>query len=333
MRLTDTRVPLYREAKLVLALWMVMPQTQGATYLYLNYLHPHIAQHEQDLDKLLVRLHEQVRSRGGQYVEILVLKVSEILFGPQAATGAAYLQSMREGASGVPTSTEQQSTGKSDSASGYIASLFSRFRTVPVSSAPETLPSSLLNFVNMAYNNRAGDIIPAHLSPEQRSRYVQQQKQKLQEWLHMLEVAESSYPSISVTPDNSTNTRSSARQPPHEASRRNSRLPSGMGMGAPPASSSEAQMRGPSGKYPGSRSVSDARGPVGGMMTGAPSRSVSGAAGSAAQNAGARTPVDSDYEDLGNEEHLRKLATPESPEKSSGWFWRSRNNNAGNISD
>ena len=181
---TDDRLPLYKEAKMVYVLWLVLPQTQGATYLYLHYLHPNIARHERDIDRLIIRLHEQAKSRGGQYVQLGLSWIQELLFGP-AMTMAAneYNKPTKDPRNEVPESS-------------YVSALFSRFRTVPVGAYPETIPSTLLSFLSMS--GKSGEIIPSNLSPEERAKYVNIQKSKLNEWLLMLDAAAASYPPVNL---------------------------------------------------------------------------------------------------------------------------------------
>jgi len=85
------RVPLYKEGKMFFTLWMVLPQTQGATYLYLHYLHPLMSEHERDLDQLVSQLHRQLKNRGGQYIESTISWLYSILFGPTTQLAAAYM--------------------------------------------------------------------------------------------------------------------------------------------------------------------------------------------------------------------------------------------------
>lgn len=191
---------------MVFTLWMVLPQTQGATYLYLHYLHPTITDYEAELDGLIVRLHEQLKSKGGRYIELLVQWVYQILFGTTSLLtyGTDEGRQSQNAAQNVAEQNRAPVTTE-----GYVASLFSRFRTVPVGAYPETISSSLLSFLNSAGKGH-GDIIPNDLSPEERVKYVAQQKARLQEWLYMLDAAAQSYPPINIS-DNTNTTESQRR--------------------------------------------------------------------------------------------------------------------------
>ncbi|KDN37272.1 hypothetical protein K437DRAFT_259843 [Tilletiaria anomala UBC 951] len=46
-------IPFYFELKLLFTLWLVLPQTKGATYLYIHHVAPFLAAHEQDIDVAL----------------------------------------------------------------------------------------------------------------------------------------------------------------------------------------------------------------------------------------------------------------------------------------
>lgn len=195
-------------------LWMVMPQTQGATYLYLHYLHPTISMHERDLDRLILHLHTQIKSKGGPYVEMAFSWFYQFLFGPAQHVAENYMNSDQAGnpRDSAPVTSES-----------YVSALFSRFRTTPI--GMDGIPSSFLSFLNMNVRH-AGDIIPAHLSHEERVHYVNQQKAKVQEWLHMLDAAAKSFP---AGDQNSRPTsRSSSRRPSAQQS------PAGLTHRAPP---------------------------------------------------------------------------------------------------
>jgi hypothetical protein len=80
---------------------------------------------------------------------------------------------------------------------GFFNNLLSRFRTVPVGSSPETIPTTLMGFIS-SYSRTwthgtasapAADIVPSHLQPEERANYIALQKQRLTNWLQLLDQA------------------------------------------------------------------------------------------------------------------------------------------------
>lgn len=55
-----TRIPFYHGFKTVFLLYLALPQTRGASYVYTVHLHPLIAKHEVEIDAALGRLKEEV---------------------------------------------------------------------------------------------------------------------------------------------------------------------------------------------------------------------------------------------------------------------------------
>lgn len=47
------RVPMYEVLKLLFILWLVMPQTNGAAFIFAHYLTPFLAAYERDIDKVV----------------------------------------------------------------------------------------------------------------------------------------------------------------------------------------------------------------------------------------------------------------------------------------
>ena len=59
-------IPFYDEIKLVGVMWLVMPQTQGALWLYRNYGHGWLQENEEEIDHVLVQARELVVNFGDQ---------------------------------------------------------------------------------------------------------------------------------------------------------------------------------------------------------------------------------------------------------------------------
>lgn len=53
VRAAAHRVPMYEVLKLLFILWLVMPQTNGAAFIFAHYLTPFLAAYERDIDKVV----------------------------------------------------------------------------------------------------------------------------------------------------------------------------------------------------------------------------------------------------------------------------------------
>ena len=58
--LNVTRIPFYHVFKTIFLLYLALPQTRGASYVYSVHLHPLIAKHEVEIDAALGRVKEEV---------------------------------------------------------------------------------------------------------------------------------------------------------------------------------------------------------------------------------------------------------------------------------
>lgn len=73
--------PFYYNLRCAFFLWLVLPQTQGATKLYLEYVHPFLTEHERDIENFISDAHEQLKAVGYSYLKQAIGHAQEIFFG------------------------------------------------------------------------------------------------------------------------------------------------------------------------------------------------------------------------------------------------------------
>lgn len=96
------RVPFYAYFRLIVLSYLVLPQTQGAKLLYQTHIHPFLANHEHDIDKLITSAHDRARSAGLVYLKRAIEFIKENVLGVQPKAkatnteqpGANYAQSL-----------------------------------------------------------------------------------------------------------------------------------------------------------------------------------------------------------------------------------------------
>lgn len=76
-------LPFYSSIRLILLCYLVLPQTQGAKLIYQSHIHPFLAQHEHDIDNLIISVHDRARSAGLAYLKRAIEFVKENLLGIQ----------------------------------------------------------------------------------------------------------------------------------------------------------------------------------------------------------------------------------------------------------
>jgi len=94
--------PFYSWIRLYFLAYLVLPQTQGARFLYLRYAEPLLHEHEQKIENLIGRTHEQAKTLGLQYVYQAIDLIREKILGlqplqqapPPPSGPAAYAQNL-----------------------------------------------------------------------------------------------------------------------------------------------------------------------------------------------------------------------------------------------
>ena len=90
-------IPFYAYLRLFVLSYLVLPQTQGAKLLYQTYIHPFLAQHENDIDNFITSAHDRAKSAGLNYLKKLVEIVKENFLGIQHKPGATSIQNAGDG--------------------------------------------------------------------------------------------------------------------------------------------------------------------------------------------------------------------------------------------
>ncbi|KAF2191202.1 hypothetical protein K469DRAFT_720191 [Zopfia rhizophila CBS 207.26] len=92
-------VPFYAWFRLFIHLYLILPGSQGATFLYQEYIDPFLYHHEREIDDFITDTHERARSAGLAYFQQGVewVKVNVLGFAPRQPSpppsrGASYAQ-------------------------------------------------------------------------------------------------------------------------------------------------------------------------------------------------------------------------------------------------
>ncbi|KAK4133684.1 hypothetical protein BT67DRAFT_456490 [Trichocladium antarcticum] len=84
-------IPLYAYIRLIFLLYLVLPQTQGARYIYEEYIHPRLEENESAIEEFIASAHERLRSAGIAYIKraIELLRTNVLGLPPSPAAAAA----------------------------------------------------------------------------------------------------------------------------------------------------------------------------------------------------------------------------------------------------
>ncbi|KAF2464709.1 uncharacterized protein BDR25DRAFT_271326 [Lindgomyces ingoldianus] len=94
-----TWVPFYAWFRFFIHLYLILPGSQGATFLYTEYIDPFLYHHEREIDDFITDAHDRARSAGLAYLQqgIEWVKVNALGFAPRQPSpppsrGASYAQ-------------------------------------------------------------------------------------------------------------------------------------------------------------------------------------------------------------------------------------------------
>jgi receptor expression-enhancing protein 1/2/3/4 len=94
-------VPFYAWIRFFAHLYLILPGSQGATFLYQEYIEPFLYHHEREIDDFISESHDRAKSAGLRYVEMGIewVKVNALGFARQAPqpdrpAGQTYAQSL-----------------------------------------------------------------------------------------------------------------------------------------------------------------------------------------------------------------------------------------------
>ncbi|KAJ9610122.1 hypothetical protein H2204_015456 [Knufia peltigerae] len=80
-------IPFYSWFRLFFLLYLVLPQTQGAKILYLDYLEPYIVGHETRIDQFIGEAHERLQQLGLGYIGVLIEFIRDKVLGQKSPQG------------------------------------------------------------------------------------------------------------------------------------------------------------------------------------------------------------------------------------------------------
>ncbi|KAK6845826.1 hypothetical protein PG989_014362 [Apiospora arundinis] len=74
-------IPFYSYLRLFFLLYLVLPQTQGARYLYETYLHPYLEENETQIEEFIASAHDRLRTAGMAYLRQAIELVKTKMLG------------------------------------------------------------------------------------------------------------------------------------------------------------------------------------------------------------------------------------------------------------
>ncbi|KAL9548874.1 hypothetical protein MBANPS3_005475 [Mucor bainieri] len=148
-------IPFYTEFKLVIVLWLILPQTQGTSVFYTRYLDPFLHAHEEHIDNALLeiqaKLKETIVLYGKQLIESVKRLITDAVFkGHESEQETTHSLSAEQTSKPV----EPRDTAIDNGTGGYIINPYNLFSTLITTAA---------NRYQQQYNNKQDTPSPASL--------------------------------------------------------------------------------------------------------------------------------------------------------------------------
>jgi receptor expression-enhancing protein 1/2/3/4 len=212
-------VPFYSWIRFGIHLYLVLPGKQGSVFIYKEYIHPFLEEHERQIDRMISEGHAKAKAagldivkQGIEYVRTQILGQAPKQPSPQPSRNVSYstylmdrfaMPSARQGLAVAGTSDVFNLIGKALQQTTY-----------PDSTTREAKADDLA---------QSGTLIPPTLSPEERATFVSTQRERLTTLLQAFD-REASYP-VDEPDDYPPRTYTSARSAaPRQPSSRKSYL-------------------------------------------------------------------------------------------------------------
>ncbi|KAL7276924.1 hypothetical protein RUND412_000068 [Rhizina undulata] len=182
-------LPFFQEIRAGFMLWLVLPQTQGATKLYLEYVHPVLTQHETEIEEFISQAHDQAKAAGIQYLRKLIRYVRDVIYG--TLTGEP-MESRGRRSPSPPASRDPSS---------YVKNLFSRWQIPALAPFAPPIAGDFMQFVSTALQDQPADapkrgtpggnptLIPANIESEaDKAKFIALQRERLKQVMAALEL-------------------------------------------------------------------------------------------------------------------------------------------------
>lgn len=171
-------LPFYHFLRFCFMLWLVLPQFQGASQIYINHVQPFLEKHEAEIDKFIANMHKNAKAMGLEYLSKLTRYLSNALWGVE------YKDASKEA---EPEEQLATATSSSVSTSSYADMLFSRFRQPPSSGGTATATATGAYLSNLVSGVLSSIQPGGTRSKDERLSQITEQREKLMELIESLD--------------------------------------------------------------------------------------------------------------------------------------------------
>lgn len=181
-----SRIPFYGWFRLTFLLYLILPQTQGARYLYEEYLRPWLQENENAIDELISSAHERGKAAGLEYLNQGIELVRTKALGlppsepspPQTPSTFSYAQSLISRFA-IPSARAGFPSYAAPGAAGTGTDFYSLLASAVSAATPGSSHDR-----DLAYG---GGLIPSTVRGDERITFIEAQRERLRILLSALD--------------------------------------------------------------------------------------------------------------------------------------------------
>ncbi|OQO01404.1 hypothetical protein B0A48_12959 [Cryoendolithus antarcticus] len=172
-------IPFYAWMRLGMHLYLVLPGKQGSVFLYREYIHPFLEQHERTIDQTISSSHAKAKAAGLDAVKRAIEYV-RVQFLGQAPSAPTPPTSRNVSYSSALLNRFAMPAARSTASAGYAAPAAALTDLLGNLMSQSTSPTSTSRDARAQDLVRSDTLIPSNLSGTERSDYVRTQRDHLQ---------------------------------------------------------------------------------------------------------------------------------------------------------
>ena len=174
-------LPFYSWIRFLGHLYLVLPGQQGSVFIYQNYIHPFLYEHERDIDRFITESHDKAKAAGLQYLKEGIEWVKVNMLGmqprrptPPASRQVSYSQSLLNRFT-MPSARPEGYAAAGQPAANDIFSLLGNV----MAQAAGPVGSNRSREAQAEDLSASGTLVPPNISPEERQQYISTQRDRL----------------------------------------------------------------------------------------------------------------------------------------------------------
>ncbi|KAL2760041.1 hypothetical protein ACRALDRAFT_2038767 [Sodiomyces alcalophilus JCM 7366] len=181
-------VPFYSYARLLFLLYLVLPQTQGARFLYETYVHPFLEDNETHIEQFIADAHDRLKAAGISYVKHAIELIKTGILGmppsepepeqaPASAAPQSYTQSLLARFN-VP-SPARANAGATDLYNLFAGAIAAAANAATSSSGPAAARGDDVSSAATTSGANLSSLVPPNLTGAGKMTFIATQRERL----------------------------------------------------------------------------------------------------------------------------------------------------------